>query len=419
MSIRCPSTWTCLVLSLALALAAGANAHAPSPHELYKHVASLKNDLARYQYLSGIVAEKDPATLQLAGQLLASVESELGLYDDAVRQFLFDNRDLPLPETLPRADAWRAEDALDTIAAQARGRRIVMINEAHHDAHTRELTLELLPRLRALGFTHFAAEALNENDAALIQRGYPVPASGSEYLREPLLGDIVRQAIRLGFIVVAYDSDSPDNAVREADQARHLYQRVFAKQPRARLFVHAGYAHIDKAAGRLGSIEPMAMQLRRLSGFEPLCIEQSQFRWVGYAYKADPYMQLVNDFDVRRPTVLVQRDSQQPWSNAPTRYDISVILPPSGHWGRPRWLALDGQRRSRMVDTGICRHVLPCVVEAHYPSEPDDATPADRQTFLSDDRQAALYLRPGNYRLRAWDSHGRTLGTRDLRISPP
>ncbi|KRE89598.1 hypothetical protein ASG87_04535 [Frateuria sp. Soil773] len=408
-----------LCLAVPVSSAAGAHPHAPGPHELYMHVAGLTNDLARYQYLSEVVRGRDPADRQLAGQLLASTESELGLYDDAVRQFPFDNRDLPAPETLPRTDAWRAMDAADAIVSLARDRRIVMVNEAHHDAHTRELTLELLPRLRALGFTHFAAEALSERDDALAKRGYPIPASGSEYLREPLLGEIVREALRLGFVVVPYDSASADNAVREADQARHLYQRVFAGHPGARLFVHAGYAHIDKSTGRLGGIEPMAMQLRQLTGIEPLCIDQSQFRWVGYAYKADPYMQLVGDFDVRRPTVLVRRDGRQPWSSAPTRYDASVILPPSGRWGRPRWLALGGLRRPHMVNTDLCRHTLPCVVEAHYPAEPDDAIPADRTTFLSDDRQATLYLRPGRYRLRAWDSLGRPLGERNVRVSPP
>jgi hypothetical protein len=113
---------------------------------------------------------------------------------------------LPAKLVLPEATSWQAADAADTIIALARDQRIVMVNEAHHDAHTRALTLALLPRLRAMGFTYFAAEALDEQDTSLMKRGYPVKSSCSEYLREPLYGDIVREAIKLGYVIVPYDS---------------------------------------------------------------------------------------------------------------------------------------------------------------------------------------------------------------------
>jgi hypothetical protein len=159
------------------------------------------NDLARYLYVLKVMPQFAPRERQLAMQMFASVENELGFYNEAVRDFPLKSH-VPADTTLPTTDAWKAASAVDVVARLATDRRIVMVNEAHHDAHTRELTLALLPRLRALGFDYFAVEALGK-DRGLAKRGYPLKTDGSDYLHEPLYGEIVRQALRLGFTVVA------------------------------------------------------------------------------------------------------------------------------------------------------------------------------------------------------------------------
>ena len=85
-------------------------------------------------------------------------------------------------------------------------------------------------------------------------------------------------AIKLGFAVVLYVVGSNTPQQRDAGQADHLYRKVFAKDSNARLFVHAGYAHIDKAQGRLHNAIPLAMHLQELTGIEPLSIDQTQFQ---------------------------------------------------------------------------------------------------------------------------------------------
>src|SRR5690349_8709891 len=110
------------------------------------------NELARYGYLLQAMPQLDRPGKLMAQQYFAFSESELGLYGEAVRDFPLKSR-LPAGTVLPTSPAWQAADALDTIVEAAAHRRVVMINEAHHDAHTRLLTLQLLPRLRAIGFT--------------------------------------------------------------------------------------------------------------------------------------------------------------------------------------------------------------------------------------------------------------------------
>lgn len=390
----------------------------PAP-DLLAELRALPNDLARYQRL---LASAPAAVDATSPQLLASLQDQLGLYNAALSTFPFDNRIVPPAKPpLPEPLDWRAQNAATAIAALATRDRIVLVNEAHHDGHTRELTLALLPRLYAKGYRYLAIEALGSHDPALQARGYAVDASGSQYLHEPLYGEIVRQAIRLGYTLVSYDSDAAGAAARETGQARNIYRRVFAHDAQAKLLVHAGYAHIDKAAGNLGAgVQPMAAQLGQLTGLPMLSVDQTQFRDI------DPgrpdhgaYGVLVERFHPHQPVVLRRIVDGKPWSADPLRHDISVILPRAGTGRRPDWLSLGGQRQSRLVNTDLCHRHLPCMVEARYASEPDTATPADRYTFWHDDEQNALYLFPGRYRLRAVDGRGKLLDQRTLQVGTP
>ncbi len=415
---------------------------APSTLALLKDLRPLTDDLARYRYLADAVHKLPEEQRLPAQQFLATTESELGMYLQALMDFPIDSRK-NYTDPLPSPAEWQRVDAVTTISRLAAGRRLVVINEAHHDPHTRELTLALLPRLKAAGFTHFAMEALGDQDIELAARGYPLENSGSEYLHEPMLGEIARKALQLGFIVVPYETDSATTEGRESGQAKNLYQRVFAKHPDARLFVHAGYAHIDKAKGRLGQAVPMAAELARLTGLEPLSIEQTQFREANPRVPHAAYDQLVADFGIASPSVL-ERKSTGPlmpavWSANPALHDVSVILPRDTHaiksakavpqyahlgdvlapttlasddGERPDWLDLGGQRKPLPIDSALCGKTFPCLVEAFYARETDHAVAADRFAFLRSGVQSALYLFPGEYRLRARDADGKVLSER-------
>jgi hypothetical protein len=411
---------------------------APSADEVMRKFGSAPNGLARYEYLTSVLPVMQGDDKSLVQQLLATVDNELGLYNEAIIAFPFDNRIAP-PRSmpLPGTDDWRGVDAADAVVAMAADRHIVMVNEAHHDAHTRELTLELLPRLRALGFRYFAAEALSEKDPDLVQRGYATDQSGTEYLMEPLYGEIIRQAIKLGYIIVPYDPETAAVDNRDLQQARTLYEKIFAKDPQAKLFVHAGYSHIDKAPGNLGEgVQPMAMQLKRLSGYDPLCVDQMQFRDVAVGgLDFGFYSTVAVRFKPQEPIVLRNRQTNAVWSSDPRRHDVTVILPPAAERDldvngimktdvflrkvvlphtpfdldeRPQWLTLSDKRAAFRIDLDLCAGQLPCVINAYYPNEPDNAVPADRYTFTHFRSHNVLYLYPGRYRLRAWSATGTT-----------
>jgi len=377
-----------------------------------------KTPLAAYAFWREQLTQASPALKPLIEQVLAANLAELGAYEAAVMPFPYGIGALrTTPAPLPEMATHRAVPAAEAIADLARTRRIVIVNEAHHVAQTRLLTLALLPRLRALGYTHVALEGLDERDRELAQRGYPTAASGI-YVREPLYGEIVRQALALGFVVVPYESAAADadNAEREREQAEHLLTRVFRAAPDARLFVHAGYAHVHHRGDYL-DVEPMALHLARMTGFDPLVIDQTVLRPSTPAREFGGYRTLLERFPLREPALL--RDAHgAPWSLEPTLYDASVLLPPPQQHivGRPDWLALGGARAPVAVDLDLSAAHLPALLEAHYASEPDDAIPADRVLIESGSGQVVLFLRPGEYRVRASDASGHELFRRSLTV---
>jgi hypothetical protein len=433
-------------------------------------------ELARYRYLAIHMQRLPQSDVPWAQQFLAFAENEMGLYSEAVRDFPLRSR---LPEGLrvPQPPQWRAADAVETITGLAAGYRVVMVNEVHHDAHTRTLTLALLPRMRAIGFTHLAVEALGVHDEDLATRGYPTVTSGSEYLHEPVYGEIVREALKLGFVVVPYDQAGHGAQDREDLQARNLYERILAKAPEARMLVHAGYAHIDEAAGRLGKVRPMAERLHELSGLEILSIDQADIREdvprneheaylnilsalrANHPLVSGPmlrpvdtkapvntvYYQLVDTYRPSGPIVLRSTSDGRPWSARPGVYDLNVILPPAnerasdypahsaiplkfegGYYyvlppaaqgNRPAWISLDGHRKPVAIDSDLCQKTFPGLVEAHYAAEPDDAVAADRYVFLQRNNANKLWLRPGQYRLRSMDADGAVLHEQTVEVS--
>ena len=444
MSTRMVFISFCLGLLSATAMA---QSFSPAMVNMFTELRQQPSDMARYVYLRNLLAHVSASDRPLALQMLATTESELGLYNEALRDFPLKSHE-HAGLSVPSKAQWKSVDAADYIAGLATDRRLVLINEAHHDAHTRQLTLELLPRLRALGFNYFAAEALLDTDTKLMQRGYPVQTTGTEYVHEPSYGEIIRTAIKLGFHVIAYDVDGKSLQDRDSGQAENLYRKTFAKDPQARLFVHAGYAHIDKSKGRLGPLRPMAMYLQELSGIEPLSIDQTQFR-EQIPDEAGIYTSLIGAFAPKEPMVLINRDSGRPWSAFPKQYDVNVILPPAAGQGavesgyiqpativgdsirkqsmlthivntqRPEWLTLHGQRTPLAISTTLCKVVVPCVVEARYIDEVEGSIAADRYAFMQGDTSSKLYLKPGRYRLSATDARGKILSDKVVEIDKP
>jgi len=332
----------------------------------------------------------------------------------------------------PLAGNYRMQPAADVILSMSKDRRAVFFNEAHSAPITRTLTIELLAKLRAQGFNYFAAETLYDTDHDLQTRGYPIEKSGF-YVNEPLYGEMVRTALKLGFKIVAYDVENAGvGDARERAGAQNLYTQVFKKDADARLIVNAGFAHVQKTGKYLGG-SSMGEFFHKISGIDPLTIEQTMMIQHAKSDQDHPYyLAVMQSHPPSEPSVFVGADGK-PWTLKPGQYDMSVIFPQqSSAAARPTWLDLAGLRVSYPVASELCNQKFPCLVEARYAGESEDAVAADRvvlnvidpntpmaNRFLSGhgDAQSQLFLRPGKYRLTASDQHDHTLTARDITVA--
>jgi hypothetical protein len=381
--------------------------------------------LAQYRTMSNAYdADNSPAFRIIFSQYLSWYQTYIGDYAGARRSYsirqVAEANDAPSPLTDAR---FQQKPALDAIAALAKDRQAVFFNEAHNLPITRTLTIQMLERLRKEGFDYFAAETLYESDDKLQQRGYPTSESGF-YVEEPLYAEMIREAIRLGYKVVAFDSTTDAGGdAREREQAKHLYDRVFFHNPKARLVVNSGYAHTQKDGKYLDG-KAMAFYFKQATGIEPLSIEQTMMLQHEIPEHDHPYFRAAFATTHPEQPVVYVDTAGKPWSLKPAWYDVSVFFPPeSMNRERPTWLGLNGMRLPYSIGSDVCDNRFPCLIEARYAEESDAAIPADRIMLTTGARPTetasnfnVLYLRPGRYRVTGKDVGNRQLGRSNITV---
>lgn len=288
--------------------------------------------------------------------------------------------------------------AQDRILAEAKNRRLLILNEAHYMAPHRLFVLSMLKELRAMGYTHLGLEALNHDDSLLNQRKYAVTQTGL-YTHEPAFGRLIREALELGFVLFAYEQRFNDSLQQQ--QGRELAQAMNVKMvmdasPKARIVLLCGYDHAveDTLRGFMGL--PMAGQLKQLTGEDPFTVDQtalSEYHVVGSRYR--------KLMDLTYSALFVDSVGQYFNSANPAkRIDCHVYHPNTVYVkNRPSWLLRPNMRLVGLRDKITIRY--PCLVKILVAGETADAIPVDVIELLSaDDPTASLvYKRRKQYAL--------------------
>ncbi|CAM4413216.1 hypothetical protein SAMN06265348_12014 [Pedobacter westerhofensis] len=204
-------------------------------------------------------------------------------YDQAINLFSsFVGEDYPYKfegkDSIVRNHKLNFTPAIPYIIELAKKHKVVMINENHYIPKHRILTYNLLQEFYDVGYRYLALEALIPETNIILKRD-----KAAVYANEPNMGNLIREAQRLGFHLVSYESEdtTPDNPnfpahrrnMRELLEARNLYQ-ILVKDPEAKILVHAGVSHIwEQATTSKGMY--MAEYFKVISGIDPLTINQS------------------------------------------------------------------------------------------------------------------------------------------------
>ena len=379
---------------------------------------SLASELRALQALEAEYAGKD-AELDLIRTVIAqNVLPLVGDYAGALRygDLIEGKPDLQTAPRVTALEGFSPVNALQEIARAARSRQVVMINEAHHVPQHRAFTLQLLAALRKEGYTWFAAETLHP-DPGLAERGYPTAKTGA-YIQEPLYGDLVRTALRLGFRVVPYEIETFEPGrgieVRERAQAANLVERILKRDPRAKVLIHAGYGHISE---RTEPPRMMAGYFKEMSGIDPLTVNQTPMTEHGSPEYEQPLYRWAVDRGLVVEPAIFRDAAGEPWT-ASKGADMAVFHPRSRYEnGRPDWLRMGGLRSPLPLPLA-CASPPGCLVKARAAAEAADAIPVDQILVEAGKPAPALMLPDGKFRIRVEDAKGALIDERMVTVGP-
>lgn len=126
---------------------------------------------------------------------------------------------------------------LETLMSEAAKTQIVILNEAHIMPMHRAGVIGLVDALVTAGFTHYAYESFGEK---ITDRPEPyIRADDVFYSNDPLHARLLRRLKARGVTLIAYEKVERSED-REVAQALNLKERVFDKNPSAKLIVVGG-----------------------------------------------------------------------------------------------------------------------------------------------------------------------------------
>lgn len=287
---------------------------------------------------------------------------------------------------------YQVAEALPYLLKRIKSEQIVIINEAHQQPLHRVFTYQLLNDMYQQGFRYLGLETLDERDTLLNVRKYSFTDSGF-YSKEPQFGELIREALRIGFQLFAYEKIE-EGLDREVEQAK-IIQKMIDKDPTGKFIIHCGFSHA--AEGHVPSWgKAMAGRLTELSGINPFTINQTDFTELGTRSFEDPlYQHLDPDFPV---VYLDANEESYKYEVYPERFDIMIFHARTKYiHQRPEWIFHSGKKpvEVKLSDLDI---ELPALVMAFYPDEDyKKAVPADIQELTNTSDSIYLALKPGKY----------------------
>lgn len=321
------------------------------------------------------------------------------------------------PEEEARLRQVTLSDAIADIRAAARRTRIVIVNEAHHVPRDRAFGLAVARALRPLGYSVLAAEAFGNPGgektlaamAELKRDGFPRQDTGF-YTKDPVFGDFVRQALALGYEPVAYEQTgeqrTPNGGIAEREQAQaDNLAAILRRMPDRKILIFVGFSHVTEAPIPRGNerVEWMASRLKRMTGIDPVTIDQTVVAEVaGSRSMREAYELLAGR--TRKPSVMMLDGKPFTIGGYRDAVDFQVVHPRLELVrGRPAWLK-DMGRRLRPVPA----HLLPTrgrrLVQAFLANEPKDAVPVEQVVVEAGKPAPGLMLprKPVRYAVQDW-----------------
>jgi len=280
-------------------------------------------------------------------------------------------------------------NAKEYILKKAANEKIIIINEAHHNASHRTFASSLLQGLydkgyRYLGIETLEGDSLNTVKFATLNSGY--------YSKEPEFGNFIYNALKIGFKLFPYEAEG-NNKEREIGEAKNISDFMQQNQE-GKYLIYCGYQHAYEGVHKSWE-KTMAGRLSDLTGINPLTIDQTQFSERGSPKYNEPLLRLVNN---SVPVVL--KDDKEMIYNGEDKElytDIKIIHPVTKYIkGRPDWMLKENQKFYKIPAAQLSTY--PVMVFAYRKGEfEQNGIPADIIEIRTAKDNRFLILDKGNY----------------------
>jgi hypothetical protein len=314
------------------------------------------------------------------------------------------------PADLRRISRAQLRDAIPKIVERARRTNIVILNEEHLAPRDRAFALQVARALRPLGYSILAAEGFHssadaaemEREAKLISDSGYVRLDTGVYTEDPVFAGFVRQSMAFGYRPVVYEFVAPKDAPpaadavaqREQGEADDLMREIFSKTPSAKVLIYVGYWHAAETP--LNGVKWMAARLKRLTGIDPLTIDQTTLSPTG-----DSVLYAEMEKRLHGRSVVPMLDGKPlKFGDLGAAVDLQVAHPPARlTYGRPSWLVAMGGRPVA-IPPGLLPRKGRVLIQAFRQSESDDAVPLDQLVVTAGKAPPPLMLPPGPVRFK-------------------
>lgn len=289
--------------------------------------------------------------------------------------------------------------------------KIVIVSEAHQKPQHRIFTRRILKTLYDKGFRYFGLEALTPYsehplfllDSTLNERGYPLdsPLTG-RYAMEPQMGNLIREALKLGFTVFGYERSTGENE-RDLQQALNI-KKIMDQFPEGKFLIHCGWYHaIESDEIKRRKDHYLAYHIKELTGIDPLTIYQD-FLSEKVLYKESPtYIGLKEE----HMGIVIDKNKKKPYRFT-EHFDINIYHPRTRYINsRPSWLFNTAGYKEVSIPIGETTLGFPMIIEAILAEEAVIAAPVDRVELQDKYQNKVLALPPGNYIILMRDHIGK------------
>jgi len=352
---------------------------AQSDNDYYKFSADLYHNL-----------EKDTTAWKY--QMSASYFSISGYYKAALE--IWDKNGFRKPAPMTPHDSLlffnsKPLNARAYILNRSKNESLIVINEAHTIARHRTFTRSLLKGLYANGYRYLGLEALH--DTLINKRKFPVLESGF-YTREPEFGNLLSEALKIGFTVFGYEaSDGKNGKEREIEQAQNI-KRFIDSHPKGKVLIHCGHDHVFENDYKPWE-KAMAGRLKDYMGIDPFTINQTLFPEKGNPTLNHPFINRIT----QQESVVLQLESGEIFNglSTPKQTDIVVLHPKTNYqYNRPDWLQTD---RVLYRVPGKKSKNTPVLITAYRVKEYDQGGVPTDIVEITGKEIPPLYLSPGTY----------------------